>query len=106
MGITIKQILSELRQSFQALYGKRLVKMMLFGSHARSDAEQGSDIDVLVVLDESVLPGREIARTSEIKSALSLKYDVVVSCTFISADRYETEQSPLLLNVRREGVPA
>jgi hypothetical protein len=36
---------------------------------------------------------------------LSLRDDVVVSCTFVSSDRYLTEQSPLLMNVRREGVP-
>ena len=98
-------ILAELRHHLEALYGERLVRMILFGSQARGDAEAGSDIDVLVVLKGSVSPGQEIRRTSEMKAALSLHYDVVISCTFISADRYATEQSPLLLNVRREGVP-
>lgn len=102
----IKTIVSELRTSFEALYGDRLVTMILFGSHARGDAEPGSDIDVLIVLKEPVSPGTEITRTSEIRSQLSLKYDVVVSCTYVSAERYTTEQSPLLINIRREGVPA
>jgi len=102
----IKTIVSELRTSFEALYGDRLVSMILFGSHARGDAEPGSDIDVLVVLKEPVSPGTEITRTSEIRSQLSLKYDVVVSCTYVSTERYTTEQSPLLINIRREGVPA
>jgi hypothetical protein len=30
---------------------------------------------------------------------------VVISCTFIPADRFEREESPLMINVRREGVP-
>jgi predicted nucleotidyltransferase len=102
----IKTILAELRSSFEALYGDRLVSIILFGSHARGHAEQGSDIDVLVVLKDAVNPGTEIIRTSEIRSALSLKYDVVVSCIYVSAERYQTEQSPLLINIRREGVPA
>src|SRR5262245_10940354 len=101
----IQTILTELRRRFEALYGERLVRMVLFGSQARGDAELGSDLDVLVVLKGSVSPGQEIRRTSEVKAALSLHYDVVISCTFISADRYATERSPLLLNVRREGVP-
>jgi predicted nucleotidyltransferase len=102
----IKSVVAELHKSIEALYGKRLINMILFGSHARGDAEPGSDIDVLVVLKGPVNPGTEIARTSEIRVTLSLKYDVVVSCIYVSADRYRTEQSPLLINVRREGIPA
>ena len=97
-------ILTELRNRFEVLYGERLVRMVLFGSQARGDAEPSSDIDVLVVLKGPVAPGDEIARTSEIKAALSLQYDVVISWTYVSADRYATERSPLLLNVRREGI--
>jgi predicted nucleotidyltransferase len=78
--------------------------MLLFGSEARGEAEPGSDIDVLIVLQGQVGPGEEITRIGAITSALSLKFDTVVSCTFVSADRFSTEQSPLLLNVRREGV--
>jgi uncharacterized protein len=59
---------------------------------------------VLVVLQGTVNPGDEIAQVGEITAALSLKYNVVISCVFLSSDRYATEQSPLLLNVRREGV--
>ena len=77
---------------------------MLFGSRARDDADPGSDIDILVVLHGPVNPGEEIARTGETTANLSLKYDVVISCTFISAKRFNTEKSPLLLNVRREGM--
>ena len=71
---------------------------------ARGEAAAGSDIDVMVVLQEPVNPGKEVARVSEEASELSLKYDVVISCIFVSADRYAAEQSPLLMNVRREGV--
>lgn len=104
MNKKLHTILTELRNRFEALYGERLVRMVLFGSQARGDAEPGSDIDVLVVLKGPVSPGQEISRTSEMKAALSLQYDVVISCIFISAERYATERSPLLLNVRREGI--
>jgi predicted nucleotidyltransferase len=72
---------------------------------ARGDAEPGSDIDVLVVLEGPVRPGEEIARTGEIASGMSLENNVVISCTFISADRIEREESPLMINARREGAP-
>jgi predicted nucleotidyltransferase len=78
--------------------------MVLFGSQARGDAEPGSDIDVLVVLKGPVNPGAEIARTGDITAALSLQHEVVISRVFISAQQFAEEQSPLLLNVRREGI--
>ena len=104
-GEQLRSLLSELRSRFEALYGPRLVRLMLFGSQARGDAEPGSDIDVLVVLEGPVRPGKEIARTGEIAAGMSLENNVVISCTFISADQFEREESPLMINVRREGVP-
>ena len=104
MNTRIPLILAELRQRLEALYGPRLVKMILYGSQARGDAEPGSDIDVLLVLQGRVLPGKEIARTSDIRLDVSLRHNAVVSCAYVSSNRYQTEQSPFLLNVRREGV--
>jgi predicted nucleotidyltransferase len=65
MNKKLTAILAELRRRFEALYGARLVQMLLFGSQARGDAEPGSDIDVLVVLRGEVSPCEEIARTEE-----------------------------------------
>jgi predicted nucleotidyltransferase len=104
MSEKVRSILKELRQRLEALYGPRLVRIVLYGSQARGDAELGSDIDVLVVLAGPVSPGEEIARTSDIIASLSLAHAVVVSRAFVSSDRFEREQSPLLMNIRREGV--
>jgi len=104
MKPNIQNILTELRHRFEAIYGDRMVNMLLFGSQARGDATSESDIDVMVVLKGPVKPGKEINRTSEIRAELSLKNDVVISCVFMSAERYTIEQSPLILNVHREGI--
>lgn len=104
MNARVQPILAELRQRLEALYGPRLVKMILYGSQARGDAEPGSDVDVLLVLQGRVAPGKEIARTSDIRLELSLEHNTVVSCAYVSSHRYVSERSPFLLNVRREGV--
>jgi predicted nucleotidyltransferase len=104
MDDKLTAVIMELRWQFEVLYSKRLVRMLLFGSQARGDAEPESDIDVLVVLQGPVDPGEEIARTGEVTAQLSLRHDVVISRVFISADQFSEEQSPLLLNVRREGI--
>ena len=105
MSDKLTTILSELRRRFEVLYGMRLVRMMLFGSQARGDAEPGSDIDVLVVLRGEVSPCEEIARTIEDVADVSLHHNEVVCCVFVSVEQFERECSPLLLNIRREGVP-
>ena len=104
MGDHLKAILSELRSGLQEMYGDRLVQMILFGSQARGDAEDGSDIDVLVVLKDEVNPYEEIQRTSEIVAGISLVNDVVVSCAFMGEDRFRHRNGPLLRNIRREGM--
>ena len=101
----VKTILAELSERLRRTYGSRLTCIVLFGSQARGDAQPGSDIDVLVVLRVEVDSGEEIARTGAIASEVSLRNDVVISCVFVSEERFGIEESPFLLNVRREGVP-
>lgn len=105
MNKKISEILKELRFFLQNLYDSRLVDMVLYGSHARGDSEEGSDIDVLVVLKGEVYPMEEIARTGGIVSSLSLKYNEVISCVFMEEERYLHRNGPLLRNVRKEGIP-
>ncbi len=100
----LNHVLVELRSQLDELYGSRLVQLVLYGSQARGDAVPGSDVDVLVVLAGAVDPATEIERVSPITAALSLEHDIVISCVYISEERYIQENSPLLLNVRREGI--
>ena len=104
MSDKLTAILAELRRRFEALYGERLVQMILFGSQARSDAEPGSDIDVLVVLKDPVCAGEEIDRTIDFVADLSLQHNEVISCAFIGEKRFKHRHGPLLRNVRREGI--
>ena len=104
MTTKLHNILDELYRFFKELYGDRLIHIVLYGSKARGDDEEESDIDILVVLKGKVSPCEEITRTLDIVAEISLEHTMVISCVFISEEQYESEQSPLLLNVRREGI--
>jgi predicted nucleotidyltransferase len=100
----LASILGQLRQQLLQLYGSRLVKVMLYGSQARGDALPDSDVDVLVVLKGEVNPFAEIDKAGDIAAAISLKHNIVISCLYISENKYTQAQNSLLYNVHREGV--
>jgi len=102
--VRLDEILHELRAKLARELGGQLSAVFLYGSQARGDASDDSDIDVLVVLEGAIDHAELIRRTSRIVSDLSLKWDVTLSRAFVSKERFQHEDSPFLLNVRREGV--
>ena len=70
----------------------------------RGSARADSDIDVLVLVRDDRDYADLMRRTSAAVADLSLQNDIVISRMFLSRDRYEREQSPFFLYVRREGV--
>ncbi|CAD7783017.1 MAG: hypothetical protein KIIPBIDF_01905 [Candidatus Methanoperedenaceae archaeon GB50] len=43
-------------------------------------------------------------RISNISSDLNLKYDIVITCFYYLYEVFKTWETPLLMNVRREGI--
>ncbi|MEM1280039.1 MAG: nucleotidyltransferase domain-containing protein [Cyanobacteria bacterium P01_H01_bin.152] len=52
-------MLESVKQYLQQLYGEQLKAVILYGSQAREDAHEFSDIDLLVVLDAPINPSRD-----------------------------------------------
>jgi predicted nucleotidyltransferase len=102
----VRELMSQLRTGLVELYGSRLKGVFLYGSHARGMADQGSDVDVLIVLDHIGRYGHEINRTSNLVSSLSLHYGLSISRVFVSHDDWASRDTPFLANVRGEAVPA
>ena len=102
----IEQILKEFKQQIARLYGQRLRKVVLYGSYARGQAnDEHSDIDLAVVLSGSVDPCEEIERMADIFTDLNLEHDVLIALYPVSESDYDKIDSPLLMNVRKEGIP-
>lgn len=101
---TCKTALDRFVAELRALYGPRLERVVLYGSRARGDADDDSDIDVLVVLEDVTAYWEEFSRIGAIAGRVSLEHDVVLSAIPVTAEEYRAGQTPLLLNSRREGV--
>lgn len=99
-------VLKEFRAKTEKLYGKRLKNIILYGSWARNEATEDSDIDLLVILEGHIKPGKEIDRMIDVITDINLKYKVLLSVYPVSERDYFTLKSPLLMNARREGASA
>ncbi|NUO19417.1 nucleotidyltransferase domain-containing protein [bacterium] len=104
MNESLKPILAELKQRLTELYGERLSQLILFGSQARGDATEDSDVDVLVVLEGEVEPFVESDQVVPITADISLRLGVVICCMYISRAQYEARKSATLRNAAHEGI--
>lgn len=100
----ILSILMPLRDYLQQEYQDRFDRIILFGSQARGEATAASDIDVLIVLQDPVNVSEELKRTSRFIAQLCLDHNLLISRLFMPRSRFEVENSPLLRNIRREGI--
>ena len=76
----IQEIVHQLCQNLDQIFPNQKKDIILFGSYARGEAEYGSDIDLMILIDtdrnQIMSKNREIG---EAAGELLLKYGVLVS---------------------------
>lgn len=100
-------ILSEVREYMKAIFGTKLKKVILFGSYARNEANDESDIDILLLLDEKQEKIKQYHdNIVNVMVDLSLKYGIVISIMEQEYQKYEkySEFVPFYINIDNEGV--
>ncbi len=103
----LKEILQQLCDKLGILLGASMKDIILFGSYARNDADDTSDIDVMILADMS---REQIATLSfqlgEIASDLLFDYGILVSPIVENQDYFQSNLDvlPFFRNVHNEGV--
>lgn len=69
----LHRILRILQKELKDTLGERVEKVILYGSQARGDARDDSDIDVLVVLKDDFKYGTMLKKTLRAVARLSLE---------------------------------
>ena len=100
-------ILRQMDKIYSAVFGNDIVKILLYGSYARGDLQEGSDIALAAIVRGSrkeLQDGlKEIWNLSE---ELEIEHGVIVSPTVIPYEEFEKFKTdlPYYRNILKEGV--
>ena len=72
--LRIRKLLKELKEGLVLIYGDRLKAVYLYGSYARGDYRQGSDVDVMILLKDYKNYWKEQSKISQLASDVSLGF--------------------------------
>lgn len=106
-GLDAETLLQELEKNLEDIYGNKLRKIILYGSYARGNYDEGSDLDVMVLVD---MDETEIKKKRDeildVTVDLTTRYGIVLS---IIENNYNyfydwLDVLPFFTNVEREGV--
>jgi predicted nucleotidyltransferase len=98
-------VTQQFKKTMQELYGDRLAKIVLYGSYARGDFHEESDIDFLVVLnDENVERYKEKVKIISKIESLEEQEDIFISALPMPLKRFTNIDSPLLYFISKEGI--
>jgi predicted nucleotidyltransferase len=101
----LDKLTTELKVGLTTIYDTSLKSVCVYGSYARGEQDDESDLDVLVVLNQFDSYAREVDRAGKLASDLSLKYGITVSQVFVREHEWLHGDTPFLRNVREEAIP-
>ena len=103
----LHQVPNQMAQCYHDIYGADIVGIFLYGSYARGDYDNQSDIDIAAIVKGSRLDlQNKLKAVWDISADIGLENDVVVSPTVIPYDEFEEykEKLPYYRNIAREGM--
>ena len=105
--IQLQQVLSEIQTGLYNIFGEALEQVLLYGSYARGDQDNESDIDVMALVNMSK---ERLAKyrhaVNHFSSEIDLQYDVFSSIKLQDTNTFYryADVLPFFQNVNREGI--
>ncbi len=103
----LRPVLHAFEVALRSAFGARLRDVRLFGSYARGEASEDSDVDVLVLVD--VLTQAEIAVVSDCALGVALATAVALAPLPIATERFEQMSATgrgIAAEIARDGAHA
>ena len=103
----LKKILQTIMDCYKRVYGDSLHTVYLYGSYARGDYDNESDIDIAAIVEGDRFElQKKLKQVWDIAADLDLEYGVIVSPTVIPLEEFNryNEDLPYYTNIAREWI--
>ncbi len=106
MDERIKPLINKIKAHLIKMYGEGIKKVILYGSYVRGEVTGDSDVDILVLVDQSLNPFEVRESLSDLLFDILLEEGEHISVIAVPETLFENYNSPFMLNVKKEGVIA
>jgi len=103
----VDNIVRKIISLYHHVYGDKLMAVYLYGSYARDEYDECSDVDIVAIVDgERKYVQNQLKKVWDKSSELELEYEVIISPTAIPYDDFITYENvlPYYRNISTEGV--
>lgn len=102
----VASALAGLRRRLEARFGDQLLDVRLFGSWARGEAHEDSDVDVFVLL--RTMTPTDWRDAVNLAAEVGVEHDLLLSTTVFDQPRYEQwrkQERALVMDIEVQGIP-
>lgn len=105
MHPVVQQIAQEYKKALLDIYGNDFAELVLFGSYARGDHHNESDVDFAIVFQDNHNTSLDDnLKISKFASRLSLKYGLMLSSLTTNLHKKKTSMQGVYQEIRKEGI--
>lgn len=101
----LRPALRDIEEGLREMYGSRMAGLILYGSYARGDFHEESDVDIMLLLnDDAIDTARERSKIIDSLFELDLKYGKYFSIKPVTTLKFETSNLMFYKNVKKDGL--
>lgn len=100
----IERLINQVKDYLINIYGEKVRRVILYGSHVRGEATKDSDIDILVLVDDTLNPFKVRKSLSDFLFDILLETGELISVIALPEHFFETHNYPFILNMKKDGI--